>query len=263
MPRADRPAIDRILADLLEAERNVRRLRATLLTSQEEPLLDALSEAVRTAAERAASEHDHDHDHDHQHGHDHDHDHDHHHEHDDDQDTGAELVSLALTLRKVPGPRTVDILISVLESEVPEARFAAGAALQEIAFDRFKEVALGVERALDNLPPSSPALRELPYLLSEVPEPGVAKLIGRFLAHRDAEVVAAAIEAAVELGDPSLAKHLGRLEKDKRLVELTEEDDDGDDSPDAGTTPTKITIGELAAEAIGLLEERGNGADGE
>ena len=55
--------------------------------------------------------------------------------------------------------------------ESAEARAVAGEELENIAFERFKEVALGIERALARLPKDSPALTELPYLLAEVAEP--------------------------------------------------------------------------------------------
>ena len=123
-------------------------------------------------------------------------------------------------------------------------RAVAGEELEGVAFDRFKEVALGIERALERLPVGNPALQELPYLLAEVGEPGCVKLLGRFLKHADADAVAAAIESLVELGDPSALSLLAPLERDPRQVEL---DDDAED--------TRVTIGELAQEARALLDE--------
>src|SRR5262249_45903420 len=119
----------------------------------------------------------------------------------------------------------------------------AGEALEELAFDRFKEVALGIERALARLPSGSPALSELPYLLAEVGEPGCLKLLGRFLGHADADAVASAVEALVELGDPRAAHLLAPLEKDARQVQLSEEDGE------------RVAIGDLAMEARQLLGE--------
>jgi HEAT repeat protein len=95
------------------------------------------------------------------------------------------------------------------------------------------------------LPAGSPALSELPYLIAEIPEPGAAKLLARFLRHADPEAVAAAIEALVEVGDPSVAPLLVPLEKDTRSVQV--DDDEGEEG--------KVTIGELAAEARALLRE--------
>src|SRR5271166_1983032 len=129
----------------------------------------------------------------------------------DEDESALRLVRLAQVLGEMQGPRVVDLLVDILGCDEPEARHAAGEALGGLAFDRFKEVALGVERALERLPSGSPALAELPYLLAEVPEPGVMKLLARFLAHKDPDAVASAIEALVEAGDPSTASLLEPL----------------------------------------------------
>jgi HEAT repeat protein len=165
---------------------------------------------------------------------------------DDDDESLLRLEVLADVLGELSGPRAVDLLIEILGHEEPEIRHAAGEALSGIAFDRFKEVALGVERALDRFAPGNPALAELPYLLAEVPEPGVAKLLARFLAHTDADAVASAIEAVVEAGDPTFATLLDPLVRDTRRVQLQ----------DDGGTESDASLGELAVEARALLEGR-------
>jgi thioredoxin-like negative regulator of GroEL len=153
-------------------------------------------------------------------------------------------VRIADVLAGVEGPRAMDAMIDILAAELPEARHAAGEAIEAAAYERFKEVAQGIERALKRLPAGSPALPELPYILAEVPEPGVLKLIEQFLKHSDADAVAAAIEVSADIGDPALLKHLEKLKGDKRTVDMAEEDSD---------EPSEVTIGELALEAIGLL----------
>ncbi len=159
-------------------------------------------------------------------------------------DANIRLVRLAALLGDCEGGDVaVDALIDVLACEEPEARHVAGQALEDLAFDRFKEVALGVERALDRLPVGNAALGELPYLLAEVGEPGSLKLLGRFLRHDDPNAVAAAIEALVEMGDPQSAPLLKALEKDTRQVQV--DDDDAE----------RVSIGDLAAEARQLLME--------
>jgi hypothetical protein len=163
----------------------------------------------------------------------------------DPEEQALRRVRVAALLGEIHGASAVDLLIDLLGDDEPEARHAAGEALEAMAYERFKEVALGVERALDRLRVGSPALSELPYLIAEIPEPGAAKLLGRFLRHADPEAVAAAIEALVEVGDPSVASLLAPLEKDTRAVQL--EDDEGEEG--------KVTIGELAAEARALLGE--------
>jgi HEAT repeat protein len=163
----------------------------------------------------------------------------------DEDEASLRLVRIAALLGEMQGPRAVDLLIDILGSDEPEARRAAGEALSGLAFDRFKEVALGVERALERLPSGNPALSELPYLLSDVPEPGVLKLLARFLGAGDVDAVASAIEAVVELGDPAAVPLLERLLGDTRRVQL--EDDGG--------TEGEASLGELASEAIAMLSE--------
>jgi hypothetical protein len=205
--------VSRLLPDLFDAERSVRRLHAQLAKSDPGVLLTALADAVQTALGEQEDE------------------------------SALRLVRVAELLAELEGPKAVDLLIDILGCDEPEARHAAGGALEELAFDRFKEVALGIERALERLPMDSPALAELPYLLAEVPEPGVRKLLGRFLEHKDPEAVAAAIEALVEVGDPAAAPMLASLEKDKREVSV--EDEEGEEG--------RVTLGELATEARKLL----------
>jgi HEAT repeat protein len=165
----------------------------------------------------------------------------------DEDEASLRLVRVAAVLGEMQGPRVVDLLIDILSSDEPEARHAAGEALSGLAFDRFKEVALGVERALERLPEGSPALSELPYLLVEVPEPGVLKLMERFLAHKDADAVAAAIEALVEMGDPAALPLLEPLAADARKVQLEDE----------GGTEGEASIAELVAEARAMLSQEG------
>jgi HEAT repeat protein len=162
---------------------------------------------------------------------------------DDEDEASLRLTCLAEVLGELDGARVVDLLVDILGCDESDARRAAGEALSGLAFDRFKDVALGVERALARLPEGNPALAELPYLLAEVPEPGVSRLLARFLAHRDPDAVASAIEALVEIGDPAARALLEPLAKDGRRVELEDE----------GGTEGDASIGELVAEALSLL----------
>lgn len=212
----NREAIDRSLNELFDAERNVRRLHDELAALSTSELLDALTAAISAAAREP-----------------------------NEDEAALRLVRIAGLLGEHEGPRVVDALIDVLSSEHPEARQAAGEELKELAYDRFKEVAGGVERALKRLPVGSPALPEVPYLLSEIPEPGVVRLLGQFLSHRDPDAVAAAIESLAEIGDPAAVKLLQPLIGDERTVELA---DEGEEST------SEVTLGELASEAIELLE---------
>lgn len=217
---ADRKAIDQTLEKLFDAERTARRLHDELADHPEDVMLDVLADALAAAVKETREE-----------------------------EATLRLVRIAGLLGELDGPRVVDGLIDVLGTDHPEARATAGEHLEDLAFERFKEVALGVERAIKRLPVGSPALPELPYVLMEVPEPGVAKLLAMFLQHEDADAVAAAIEVLTEMGDPAAAKLLEPLTNDSRTVEL----DDG-----SGVATEEITIGELASESLELLSEIGD-----
>jgi HEAT repeat protein len=155
----------------------------------------------------------------------------------------ARLVCLARLLGEFEGADVADALIDVLDSEQPEVRNEAGEQLQGLAYDRFKEVALAVERALGRLGAGNNALVELPFVLAEIPEGGVTKLLEKFLEHSDPDAVASAVEALVEIGDPAAAKALAPLLGDERRTRAR--DDEVDE--------TEVSLGDLAAEAIELL----------
>ncbi|MDP9151824.1 MAG: HEAT repeat domain-containing protein [Myxococcota bacterium] len=220
MPSRDLPAV---LKALFDAERTVRQAHDELVAADPAvmpALLELLEKETREALDLDAV---------------------------DEDESCLRLVRVAGLLGELHGARVVDLLVEILCSDEPEARHAAGEALSELAWDRFKEVALGVERALERLPAGSTALSELPYMLAEVPEPGVRRLLERFLAHSDPDAVAAAIEALVEIGDPAAVPLLDPLANDERKVQLEDE----------GGTEGDATIGELVAEARILLGKRG------
>ncbi len=208
------------LSELFDAEREARRLHDALATLAEDgngrtELVDTIAVSLSEAKKL------------------------------DPDEASVRLVCLARLLGELDGADVADLLVQVLDSEHPEARNEAGEQLQGLAFDRFKEVAGAVERALERLGGGSHALVELPYVLVEVPEGGVVKLLTKFLTHDDADAVAAAIEALVEVGDPVAIKALTALEKDERTSVLGEEDDD----------EAEVTVGALATEAIELLRQ--------
>jgi HEAT repeat protein len=204
------------LKELFDAERTARRAHDALVEADPQVVLPLLQKATREALELDTL---------------------------DEDESALRLARLAAVLGEMQGPRVVDLLVDILSCDEPEARHSAGAALGGLAFDRFKEVALGVERALERLPSGSPALAELPYILVQVAEPGVTKLLARFLAHPDADAVASAIEALVETGDASMLPLLEPLAADARKVELEDE----------GGTEGEATIAELVAEARTIL----------
>lgn len=164
--------------------------------------------------------------------------------HGEGPEAAAALVPIAEVLGELDGPEVCDLMIDLLGSDEPEVRFTAGRALQDLAFDRFKEVAEATERAVKRLSKDNEALRELPYVVAEVGEPGVPKILRGYLGHGDPDVVAAAIEALAALGDPAGVPELKKLTRDPRTVQL--DDADGE---------TQSSIGVLAQEAIDMIDE--------
>ena len=213
------PRIEDTIKALFDAERAVREAHEELAGEDPKALLPALDKAVRKAAAL------------------------------DEDEASLRLVRVAGVLGELEGPAVVDLLVDILGSEAPEARHEAGEELAALAWERFKEVALGVERALERLPSDSVALLELPYLLADIPEPGVLKLLGRFLRHENVDVVVSTVEALAEAGDPEALPLLTPLMKDARRVQM--EDDGG--------TEGEVAVGELVAEAVEMLKGNGRG----
>ena len=142
---------------------------------------------------------------------------------------------------QVPGPRMTDALIAILNDGEPRVRVAAGEALRDLGYERYAEVARGIERALDRNADGL-AMSELPWVLAEIAEPSARPLIRRFLDHPSPDVAAAAIEALAQLGDPDAVPDLERFVGDSRVVLIEDFEDE-----------TKTTLGELAEDALEML----------
>lgn len=203
---------DRLLARIFDADRDARDAEEELMRAPDDELAELLAEAVEDALDNT-----------------------------DSDESELRLRRLSDLCAQVPGPRMADALIAILGHDDPQVRIEAGEAIRDVAFERFKEVARAVERALDR-DLRGIAMQELPFVLTEVRDPDPIPLVARFLKHPEPEVVAAAIEAIAAYGDPTAGEHLTPLVDDER--EATLEDLDG------GTS----NIGELAKAA---LEELG------
>ncbi|MGB0680863.1 MAG: HEAT repeat domain-containing protein, partial [Polyangiales bacterium] len=140
----------------------------------------------------------------------------------DGEERRLRLERLADLCAQVPGEAAVDALIQILDDDDPTARVAAGEALLDVAQERFAAVARAIESRIE-AGEHGPAMRELPFVLAEIPEPGSLKLMQAFLRHPDAEVVAAAIDASAEFGDPDLVPALTALCDDAREIWLEED----------------------------------------
>jgi HEAT repeat protein len=84
---------------------------------------------------------------------------------------------------------------------------------------------------------------EIPFILTEIDDPEARSVIELFLRHRDAEVIAAAIEALADLEDPLALDALAELADDERKVKVDE----------AIAADEEWTIGQLARDAIEML----------
>lgn len=198
---------------LFDADRALRAAEDAFLESEDEKkLTHVLAEAVREAWKQ-----------------------------EDPDEQEMRLMRLADLCAQVQGPETVDALLSILDHDEPAVRNEAGECLLDVAYERFKEVALGVERLLDR-GHDGHAMEELPFVLTEIRDPDPLPLVARFLSHPRGEVVAAAIEALAAYGDPGAIRHLEKLSDDAREVTLPDLDD------------ATATIGDLAADAIAELE---------
>ena len=160
---------------------------------------------------------------------------------DDRTEATMRLERLADLCAQVPGPRMTDALIAMLNDGEPRVRVAAGEALRDVGFERYAEVARGIERALER-GEDGLAMSELPWVLAEIAEPSAVPLIRRFLHHASPDVIAAAIEAMAQLQDPAAVEDLRRFTGDARIVTIEDFEEE-----------TKTTLGELAAEALVAL----------
>jgi HEAT repeat protein len=161
------------------------------------------------------------------------------------------LERLADLCAQVPGPEMADQLVAILDDDAPHVRLQAAEALVDVGFERYAEVARAIERALSR-GERGPAMQELPWVLVEIAEPSARPLIARFLQSQELDVVASAVEALAELGDPDAIRDLRPLIDDPRPVELGDDDGDDDDDDDEGLT---ATLGDLVRETIAALEE--------
>jgi len=166
----------------------------------------------------------------------------------DREEASLRLGRLADLCAQVPGPQMVDTLIAILDDDDETVRVTAGEALLDVGYDRYAEVARGIERVLERKH-TGVSMTELPWILAEIGEPSALALIKKFLASDDGEICASALEALVSLGDPAGADALQNLVDDQREVTVDDSDDEDGDG-------IRTTIGQLAREAIEELRGR-------
>ena len=159
----------------------------------------------------------------------------------DRREATMRLERLADLCAQVPGPQMTDALIAILNDAEPRVRVAAGEALRDLGYERYAEVARGIERALEQNA-DGPAMSELPWVLAEIGEPSALPLIRRFLENENADVVAAGIESLAQLRDPDSIPDLERFLDDSRVVIIDDFEEE-----------TKTTLAELTADALEIV----------
>lgn len=168
---------------------------------------------------------------------------------DDDEEAAIRLMRAADLLGEFTGPNVVTLLLRLLDHDEPAVRDAAGSTLLDLGYSRYAEVARGIEKLIED-GKAITALREVPFVLAEIGEPGGVKLCVRMLRHPDATVTASAIEALAMLGDPSVIRDLEKLRSDKRVVEADGEGGEGSEGGGAEAGGSGPTIGELVKDAL-------------
>src|SRR5690242_11291109 len=132
MGLSNRSGVENALGELFQTEQRARDLADDIASGPPDLVLGVLVESIERARKLT-----------------------------DEKARVIQLESVAKILGELGGPGAVDALIDILGSEEPEARHTAGIVLEDLSFERFKEVALGIERALAKLPPDHLALSEL------------------------------------------------------------------------------------------------------
>lgn len=139
------------------------------------------------------------------------------------------------------GEAAAAVLAPALEHANPDVRHLIGEALIGLAEEGVGRIAPAIDHALSV---GGPAAEEMPFILALIDDGEVPRQIERFLELEEADPVVAAIEALADVGDPDAVAALEKLIEDQRTVAL-----DGADGS-AG----EITVGELASEAIDMIE---------
>jgi hypothetical protein len=152
------------------------------------------------------------------------------------------LVRCAEMLVGVMTENGAKILCDGLGHPNPTIRLLSGDALTHMAEENLEILKPAID---DILKGNSSAAEEMPFILSELDSPEVLELLERFLAHDSGEVVASAIEALIEIGDPQGADALEKMVDDTREVTLDEE----------MTVEDTTTIGQLAKDALTILRD--------
>ncbi|MDJ0764347.1 MAG: hypothetical protein QNJ97_15315 [Myxococcota bacterium] len=147
------------------------------------------------------------------------------------------LSEMLLTLGSEPAVKTLG---QGMNHANPDIRLLCADALLHLATEDLDTIRPAIEDALAS---SGPGSEEMPFLLMELDHPDVPMFLERFLGHKEAMVVAAAVEAFGVIGNDAALPLLNTLQDDERVITVQEE----------GGKQAEWTIGRLAKETIELL----------
>lgn len=151
-------------------------------------------------------------------------------------------ITLIRCAEMLVGVMTEDIVKTLslgLDHDNPTVRLLAGDAITHVAEENIELIKPAID---DVLKSGGTAAEEMPFILTELDDPEVEKILEKFLAHKEPEVVASAIEAATEIGNPEIISTLEKLTEDSRVV-----------AADAELGDEETTIGQLAKDAIAII----------
>lgn len=151
------------------------------------------------------------------------------------------LIRTAEMLIGLGTPKVVSLLAKGLDHDNLDVRMLSGDVLMHLAEDGLDTIMPAVDAVLKT---AGVGAEEMPFVLAELDEPEVPRLLERFLQSANPNVVAAALEALVECGDEDALPAVEKLLDDDREVTV-------EDGPDDDVT----TVGQLAKDAMDLLSE--------
>lgn len=161
----------------------------------------------------------------------------------EDDPVSFHILRCAEMMGELDSPAVARALADGLGHENADVRLIAGDALHHMAEHGLDRIMPAVESALEE---GGLRAEEMPFLLVDIEEPEVVRIIERFLSSPNAEVVASAIEALAELGDSSAIGALEALRGDKRTVAVDEDE----------ASQADWTVGQLVEDAIEMLSSQ-------
>jgi hypothetical protein len=161
----------------------------------------------------------------------------------EDADLSIGFLRAAEILVGLESENLSQLLGQGLDHVNPDIRMISEDALTHLAEEGLDYLMPAVEGVLER---EGIGAEAMPFILADLDFAEVPKIVARFLDATNPQVVAAALEAMVEVGDEDSFSEIETLLNDSREVELEEETDDS----------STVTIGQLAREALDMIQNQ-------